>query len=492
MLYESSLALDYIFGLNHYTNSYGGGAGGSAVMEIELKNLKEPELFVPAYSDDNFTYRAGPPGTHEGGLVTGDESSERSSLHLPRVLSLTDIMDINNAGLLHLHANASMGSNGGSSAQGMRRVTSLHSIESGDQGGSSHGRGHTPHHHYHHVHPHSGAATPVGGRLTPQQPPRSAWEQFSVWDRASYLPVVWTGLHAVAEKVRARYPNDRADDFFYESVRIQPFSSGAYLRGMLWAGFCSLFFNVYNFASWPELHRPALSDAAAAATDGVGIVGEVAAAVGLPVLSGGHKVFEMMLYCGLLAQLVLNVLQLPFRLRIHFQCWESSRAVEVDVAINVIRTMLLHDCWIMNRALGDALDLLCLANLVLSEAYLWCSARDDPLRSLVVSLCATNLLAFVSRVVVATAFSLSMHDPQVLSDARRRGLSKWDLEVLPTFLYTRPEEVTNEDCSICLGAFELGEMLICLPCDQKHSFHAQCIRQWLQRQNSCPLCQKLV
>ena len=72
------------------------------------------------------------------------------------------------------------------------------------------------------------------------------------------------------------------------------------------------------------------------------------------------------------------------------------------------------------------------------------------------------------------------------------GLSKIDLETLPTFVYTCREEVVNSDCSICLGGFEMGEMLLSLPCDKKHSFHAQCIRQWLTRQNSCPLCQRLV
>jgi hypothetical protein len=85
-----------------------------------------------------------------------------------------------------------------------------------------------------------------------------------------------------------------------------------------------------------------------------------------------------------------------------------------------------------------------------------------------------------------------MHDPQVLSEARRRGVSKYDLEKLSTFVFSKPEDCNNSDCSICLCDFDMGEMLTCLPCDKKHSFHSACIRQWLQRQNSCPLCQKMV
>jgi hypothetical protein len=67
-----------------------------------------------------------------------------------------------------------------------------------------------------------------------------------------------------------------------------------------------------------------------------------------------------------------------------------------------------------------------------------------------------------------------------------------DLEALPTFLFTDLEEVSHRECSICLTEFKLGERLIRLRCDKKHSFHASCIHAWLERQNSCPLCQKLL
>lgn len=258
-----------------------------------------------------------------------------------------------------------------------------------------------------------------------------------------------------------RSPND---ELFYECIRIQPFASGSYLRGMLSAGFCSMTFNVYNIMSWP--------DVANETTYG--------------------RIFEVALYTIVVLQLTLNLVQLPFRLTINSLCWDSSRVVEVDEAINFIRTMLHSDAWIYNRTLGLVLDFLALAMLLLCELYLWTTASDDALRSQVVSLCATSLLTLLIRVLVATFFGLSMHDPEVLSNARRRGLSKWDLDVLPSFVYSSCEDVNNADCCICLGCFELGEMLTCLPCDKKHSFHAGCIRSWLERQNSCPLCQKMV
>lgn len=273
------------------------------------------------------------------------------------------------------------------------------------------------------------------------------------------------------------------DDAYYEQIRIQPFATGAYLRGMLVAGFASLFFNFYSLSMWPDFSVPiALVD-----TEG-----------NFPVeqqqehFDSFHSLVEKCLYAMLLTQLFFNLLQLPMRIWLHLKCWESSRTINVDTAINLIRNMLHSDVWLLNRVLGRILDALSICTLLVGEAYLRCLPSDDPLHVLVVSLCSTNLLAIFVRLVIATVFALSMHDPQVLSDARRRGLSKWDLEVLPAFVFTSLKEVTNHECSICLAAFDAGEMLISLPCDNKHSFHASCIRQWLERQNSCPLCQRIV
>jgi len=195
---------------------------------------------------------------------------------------------------------------------------------------------------------------------------------------------------------------------------------------------------------------------------------------------------------SLTIQLILNIIQLPFRLKIHFLCWESSRAVDVDVAVNIFRTLFSSDNWLLNKFLSNLNDIISILNIVFCEFYLRISNKEDNLRELIISLCATSMLTLACRVAIATAFSISMHDPAVLKAARRAGLSKWDLEVLPTFFYSKKEDVNNEECSICLGQFDLGEMLISLPCDKKHSFHAACIRQWLERQNSCPLCQKMV
>lgn len=287
---------------------------------------------------------------------------------------------------------------------------------------------------------------------------------FDRWSLSSWTLAGKTRFHMLTEYIRWNYYGVNINGFFYEALRTQPFTSGSYLRMMLLAGFCNTVFNLYNLVTW---------------ADSTG-------------LSLQFVILEYLLYFTLVVQLIINLIQLPLRLNIHLQCWESSRVIEVDLAVDLIRTMLLSDVWLWNIILGNTLDVMALVQCLVSEVYLWLTPSDAPLRDLIISLCSTHIMNVVLRITVATVFSLSMHDPRVLSEARRRGLSKWDLDVLPTFVFSSLEEVNNNSCSICLGNFSMGEMLISLPCDKKHSFHASCIRQWLERQNSCPLCQRMV
>ena len=69
---------------------------------------------------------------------------------------------------------------------------------------------------------------------------------------------------------------------------------------------------------------------------------------------------------------------------------------------------------------------------------------------------------------------------------------------LPTRTVTPAETDGDNECSICLGAFEVGETIKTLPC--KHEFHVECIDHWLlpraqgseSRLPVCPLCKDCV
>lgn len=47
----------------------------------------------------------------------------------------------------------------------------------------------------------------------------------------------------------------------------------------------------------------------------------------------------------------------------------------------------------------------------------------------------------------------------------------------------------NDTCCICLDDFSDGQNIGSIDC--QHTFHSDCISQWLMRKNSCPLCKRI-
>eukprot|EP00831_Metopus_contortus_P054538 TRINITY_DN45943_c0_g1_i1.p2 TRINITY_DN45943_c0_g1~~TRINITY_DN45943_c0_g1_i1.p2 ORF type:complete len:125 (-),score=21.02 TRINITY_DN45943_c0_g1_i1:83-457(-) len=45
-----------------------------------------------------------------------------------------------------------------------------------------------------------------------------------------------------------------------------------------------------------------------------------------------------------------------------------------------------------------------------------------------------------------------------------------------------------DECPICCLEFQDDEYVTPLPCDKRHYFHQHCIKNWLSKNNSCPLC----
>ncbi|KAK7358934.1 hypothetical protein VNO77_00875 [Canavalia gladiata] len=61
----------------------------------------------------------------------------------------------------------------------------------------------------------------------------------------------------------------------------------------------------------------------------------------------------------------------------------------------------------------------------------------------------------------------------------------------PAILYSRGLKAEELDCRVCLCEFEEGEKVRNLNC--KHTFHKDCLDQWLQQYcATCPLCRNKV
>jgi hypothetical protein len=76
-------------------------------------------------------------------------------------------------------------------------------------------------------------------------------------------------------------------------------------------------------------------------------------------------------------------------------------------------------------------------------------------------------------------------------EGRRAGV---DIAKLPEFAYAESTRHDvgggggdGEQCSVCIGTVQAGEMVRRLPLC-KHLYHVECIDMWLASQTTCPLC----
>ena len=82
--------------------------------------------------------------------------------------------------------------------------------------------------------------------------------------------------------------------------------------------------------------------------------------------------------------------------------------------------------------------------------------------------------------------------------ARSMGRPNWQgannqiLNRLVRTRFTPANYNRDEACSVCLDEFKENDEVITLPCSDRHIFHAHCIKEWLQRNNICPLCKEPV
>lgn len=76
-----------------------------------------------------------------------------------------------------------------------------------------------------------------------------------------------------------------------------------------------------------------------------------------------------------------------------------------------------------------------------------------------------------------------------LGDARPRGLTKADIDLLPSYRYNAEVSKSTLDqtcCVVCMYDFENKQLLRVLACS--HEFHAKCVDKWLKTNRSCPIC----
>lgn len=82
--------------------------------------------------------------------------------------------------------------------------------------------------------------------------------------------------------------------------------------------------------------------------------------------------------------------------------------------------------------------------------------------------------------------TMAMEDPPIEEEELHRPRQL----ALKTKRFVAPTDNVDEEqpnCTICFATLEDGDRVGALPC--QHAFHADCLKEWIQRRNVCPLCQ---
>ncbi|XP_002517352.3 RING-H2 finger protein ATL39 [Ricinus communis] len=103
-----------------------------------------------------------------------------------------------------------------------------------------------------------------------------------------------------------------------------------------------------------------------------------------------------------------------------------------------------------------------------------------------------GLLVFIHACIIGRSFRNNdpANDPTGSTDSpgRTTSISADDLEKLPSFDFIAKSKGSSPvDCAVCLDNFRAGDKCRLLPIC-KHSFHAQCVDEWLLKTPICPIC----
>lgn len=267
-----------------------------------------------------------------------------------------------------------------------------------------------------------------------------------------------------------------ADAYLFEAVfEMHPFAAAAFLRAFISCSFGLTFFHIHSLMAWPMELDPATQHWPRAKE-------------------------------WLILQIVLLLIQTPIRMALQRKLHSVSVAADTQEAARRLRVIFLSPVWSWNKSVGYCIKAASLMGLwVLSySGVLWHGLDEAQAAALtieeshLISICSSSLLITMMRICLALSllYFVQLAQPQPTSDAKKQGLSAGTIQHLRRVVWHPPSPNVRDpnpcpttQCTVCLAEYEDGDVLIVLPCDRRHNFHKSCIEPWLQRMNTCPLCQ---
>jgi len=358
----------------------------------------------------------------------------------------------------------------------------------------------------------SGARISEGERLERSASPTAPHER----DQQGRRPVESLPAQAATQGRNAPPPSQPRVTFQSTILAMHPHSAAAYLRAMSVFGFGSLIFLLHTMVWW---------------------LTEIEAQI-----SGPGDALRLLLIgpegCGrrcrlrwhwLSFSIVMGVMKLPFRMATLAALNSVQSRLTRDESRAALEAVVKGWKFGVHKILGRVAQLSVLAGFFIVVAFGGGEYDDGISEKAALDASCANLLVSILRVVLAVGV-LYTHEvrqrrrlERLRSARQRRGLLEREMEALRKETYEsagdshpnleaasrqQPRHGSSStsdsassssggfsnkpSCSICLERFVRGDRLWILPCDDRHKFHGDCIKAWLAKNESCPLCTRSV
>ena len=300
-------------------------------------------------------------------------------------------------------------------------------------------------------------------------------------------------------------------------MTLQPSSAACLLALMAMCNLGSLFFHFYTALWW--FSKGGYS------TDIISCGGELVCWLSSVNIFapdnrvGSQSITGYLIWAWLIAQVVVGGLKLCFRFhtkRLCIQFMQNSRRNQIPTngTQDEIETIMHSVSFRVHKGLGRAAQILALMGYLLyfyigGDKFKQNVVNNQMSHVVLLDVCCANVVIAFFRAFVALYvlhYYAFQDQVQRLNPAPiKQGFSEFELHrLIKKIKYSKfsleqeqkdqqnhlshLDEIQQAQCAICLQAFQNGEVLACLPCDNRHIFHSMCIRTWLSKRDSCPLC----
>lgn len=305
---------------------------------------------------------------------------------------------------------------------------------------------------------------------------------------------------------------------FEEAVMsLRPNSAACLLALMAMCNLGSLFFHSYTALWWLSKGN--------FATDFVSCGGELVCWLSTIIVFGPDGVIGSQSLTGhivwawLIAQVVIGFLKLCFRFHTKRLCIRFIRSPNGQRQSNQnqeeIGNIMHSISFRVHVGLGRTAQVLAVMGYLFYFYLEQRHYRENPERSfldvdqftstqILLDVCCANVVVsfFRGGVALYVLHYYAFQDQMERTNPSKAkiGLSQFELyQLMKTITCKKAalkkknddydEKIKDAQCAICLDCIEDDENMAILPCDGRHMFHAACIKTWLSKRDSCPLCQ---